>query len=47
VLPLSAWHSSGLHLNAAFVKGICIHMFGIGLVAALVTRRGTTGAYPA
>lgn len=41
VLPLSAWHTSGVHFNLAFAKGIFIHMFGIGLVAALVTRRGT------
>lgn len=47
VLPLSAWHTTGLHLNPAFWKGLSIHMFGIGLVTALVTRRGTAGAYPA
>ena len=46
VLPLSAWHTTGVHLNKALVKGLIIHMFGIGLIAALVTRRGTAGAYP-
>lgn len=44
VLPLSAWQSTGLHPidhTANFLKGLFIHLFGIGLVAALVTRRGT------
>lgn len=46
VLPLSAWHSSGIHVGPALWKGLFIHMFGIGLITALVTRRGTAGAYP-
>lgn len=47
VLPLSAWQSTGLHPidhTANFLKGLFIHLFGIGLVAALVTRRGTAEA---
>ena len=47
VLPLSAWHTTGIHVNPALWKGLCIHMFGIGLISALITRRGTAGAYPA
>lgn len=49
VLPLSAWHTTGLHPianTAGFLKGLFIHLFGIGLVAALVTRRGTALAQP-
>lgn len=44
VLPLSAWQGTGLHPidhTANFLKGLFIHLFGIGLIAALVTRRGT------
>lgn len=44
VLPLSAWQGTGLHPiehTANFLKGLFIHLFGIGTVAALVTRRGT------
>ena len=41
VLPLSAYHTSGIHFNPAFAKGITIHIFGIGLIAALFARRGT------
>lgn len=44
VLPLSAWHGTGLHPidhTANFLKGLFIHLFGIGTIAALVTRRGT------
>ena len=41
VLPLSAFHTSGIHFNLAFAKGITIHIFGIGLIAALFARRGS------
>ena len=41
VLPLSAYHTSGIHFNLAFVKGITIHIFGIGLLTALFARRGS------
>jgi hypothetical protein len=41
VLPLSAWHTKGIKVSAQLAKGLFIHMFGIGLVAGLVTRRGT------
>lgn len=41
VLPLSAYHTSGIHFNLAFAKGITIHMFGIGLITALFARRGS------
>ncbi|MEP7324787.1 MAG: hypothetical protein ABI836_02465 [Gemmatimonadota bacterium] len=41
VLPLSAWHTKGIKMGTGLAKGLFIHMFGIGLVAGLVTRRGT------
>lgn len=47
VLPLSAWQGTGLHPidhTANFLKGLFIHLFGIGLIAALVARRGTSAA---
>lgn len=40
VLPLSAWHTKGIKLGTQLAKGLFIHMFGIGLVAGLVTRWG-------
>ncbi len=41
VLPLSALHGRGIQLGVPLIKGLFIHLFGIGLVAGLVTRRGT------
>lgn len=41
VLPLSAYHTSGIHLGAAMFKQLFIHIFGVGLLAALLVRRGT------
>lgn len=41
VLPLSAYHTSGIHWNLALAKGLFIHMFGIGSIAALFARRGS------
>ncbi|HET7042602.1 MAG TPA: hypothetical protein VFI13_11305 [Gemmatimonadales bacterium] len=41
VLPLSAWHTHGPAFDLTMAKALFIHMFGIGTVAALVTRRGT------
>lgn len=41
VLPLSAFHTSGIHWGAPLAKGLFIHMFGVGLLAALFARRGT------
>ena len=41
VLPLSAWHAKGIKLGIPLAKGLFIHMFGVGLVAALVTRWGS------
>jgi hypothetical protein len=40
VLPLSAWHTSGIKLGSGLAKGLFIHLFGIGLVAGLMTRWG-------
>ena len=42
VLPLSAWHTKGIRLGVPLAKGLFIHLFGIGLVAALMTRWGST-----
>jgi hypothetical protein len=44
VLPLSAWHTSGIKVGAGLAKGLFIHLFGIGLVAALMTRWGDRAA---
>jgi hypothetical protein len=41
VLPLSAWHTKGIKWGLPLAKGLFIHIFGIGLMAALMTRRGT------
>ena len=41
VLPLSAFHTSGIHWGVPLAKGLFIHMFGVGLLAALFARRGT------
>jgi hypothetical protein len=38
VLPLSAWHTKGIKWGTQLAKGLFIHMFGVGLVAGLVTR---------
>jgi hypothetical protein len=39
VLPLSAWHTKGIKWGTSLAKGLFIHMFGVGLVAGLVTRK--------
>lgn len=44
VLPLSAWHTKGITLGIPLAKALFIHMFGVGLVAALVTRWGSKPA---
>jgi hypothetical protein len=41
VLPLSAFHTKGIKLGLPLAKGLFIHLFGIGLVAGLMTRWGT------
>lgn len=41
VLPLSALHTGGIHWGVSLAKGLFIHMFGVGLLAALFARRGT------
>jgi hypothetical protein len=41
VLPLSAYHTTGIHFTKALAKGLFIHMFGIGLITALFARRGS------
>ena len=41
VLPLSAYHTTGIHWNKALAKGMFIHIFGVGLLTALFARRGT------
>ena len=42
VLPLSALHGKGIQLGTQLAKGLFIHIFGVGLPAALITRRGTS-----
>jgi hypothetical protein len=46
VLPLSALHTKGIKLGLPLAKGIFIHLFGIGLVAGLVTRWGRSAQEP-
>jgi hypothetical protein len=41
VLPLSAYHTTGIHWGLPLAKGLFIHMFGIGLLAGLFARRGS------
>ena len=41
VLPLSAFHTAGIKWGVPLAKGLFIHMFGVGLLAGLFTRRGT------
>jgi hypothetical protein len=41
VLPMSAYHTGGIALGWNLVKGLFIHIFGVGLLIALITRRGT------
>jgi hypothetical protein len=47
VLPLSATAGSGqlLPSGAVLVNGLLIHVFGVGLPAALFTTRGRTGTW--
>lgn len=42
VLPLSAWHTKGIKWGVGLAKGVFIHMFGVGLVAALIAKRGSS-----
>jgi hypothetical protein len=39
VLPLARW-GGGLNPGIGMAKALFIHMFGVGLIAALVVRRG-------
>lgn len=41
VLPLSAYHTSGIHVGPGMYKQLFIHIFGVGLLAALIVRRGS------
>src|SRR5262245_20299958 len=40
VLPLSAYHTKGIRWGINLAKGLFIHIFGVGTLAALITRRG-------
>ena len=40
VLPLSAYHTQGIKPGIELVKGLIIHIFGVGVLAAFVARRG-------
>lgn len=40
VLPLSAYHTKGIKLGMELVKGLTIHIFGVGVLAAHIVRRG-------
>jgi len=46
VLPLSAWHTQGITLGVPMAKAVFIHLFGVGLVAALVARKGSAPPSP-
>jgi hypothetical protein len=41
VLPHSAFHTAGIKWGVPLAKGLFIHMFGVGLIAGLFTRRGS------
>lgn len=43
VLPLAKW-GGGFHPGVAMAKAIFIHLFGVGLVTALVVRKGPVPA---
>ena len=38
VLPLSALHTKGIPMGSQLAKGLFIHIFGVGMVAALVSK---------
>lgn len=40
VLPLSAYHTKGIKLGVELVKGLFIHIFGVGVLTAFLARRG-------
>ena len=40
VLPLSAYHTAGIRVGSELVKGLIIHIFGVGVLAAMFARRG-------
>lgn len=44
VLPNSALHTAGIKWGVPLAKGLFIHMFGVGLIAALFARRGSATA---
>jgi hypothetical protein len=44
VLPNSAWHTKGIVVGPGMYKAIFIHLFGVGLIAALVARRASPDA---
>jgi hypothetical protein len=46
VLPLSAWQTRGVLVGPQLYKALFIHIFGVGLVAALIARRPRSGWQP-
>ena len=44
VLPLSAYHTKGIKLGVELVKGLIIHIFGVGVLAAFIARKGSRDA---
>jgi hypothetical protein len=44
VLPLSAYHTKGIRVGVELVKGLTIHIFGVGVLAALFARKGNPDA---
>lgn len=44
VLPLSAFHTAGIRLGIELVKGLTIHIFGVGVLTAVIARKGNPAA---
>ncbi|HWA40814.1 MAG TPA: hypothetical protein VG712_04330 [Gemmatimonadales bacterium] len=40
VLPLSAYHTAGIRVGPELFKGLFIHIFGVGVLTALIARKG-------
>ena len=44
VLPLSAYHTAGIKVGPELFKGLFIHVFGVGVLTALIARKGNAAA---
>lgn len=44
VLPLSAYHTAGIKVGPELLKGLFIHIFGVGVLTALIAKQGNPAA---